>query len=135
MSHSVRVLIILFSFTFSITSWAGPRPKAPAGALVYSSLNKEGLIGTTEESPADNPADNIFHVSIDKPLCDGETVWLVYDLDGVEDHTQVSRGINDQISVGGYLVKKRRGWATQYERIDASWLKTGDNIIRFTLPD
>jgi RHS repeat-associated protein len=135
MLYSIRPFIVLCLSLFAITSMALPRPKAPAGTSIYTSPNKEGLIGVTEESPSDNPADNIFHISIEKALCDGETVWLVYDLDGVEDHTQVSRGINDQISVGGYLVKKRRGWATQRERIDASWLKSGDNVIRFTLPE
>src|SRR5438093_13556537 len=119
MLHFIRTFTILFLTVISLTNaLAGPRPK-PAIAHVYTSLNKEGLIGTTEESPADNPADNIFHVQIDQTLC-SESVWLEYELEGVEDHTAVSRSINDHRSIGGHLVKKRRGWAVQQERIDGS---------------
>lgn len=100
----------------------------------YSAGSQQGLIGVTEDSPVDNPADNIFHVAIDEPLLGMEQVWLVYELEGVGDHTGVARSINDQLAVGGYLVKKRRGWAQQRERLDARWLKQGDNVIRFTLP-
>src|SRR5690349_14480567 len=135
MLHFLRTFIIGSLTIISISSaWAGPRPKAPAATQVYKSLNKEGLIGATEESPADNPADNIFHVQIDQTLC-SESVWLEYELEGVEDHTAVSRSINDHRSIGGHLVKKRMGWAVQQERIDGSWLRQGDNIIRFTLPE
>lgn len=95
----------------------------------------EGLIGVTPESPIDNPADNIFHVRLKQALKGNEQAYLVYDLDGVEDHTAVSRSVNDQLSAGGYLVKKRKGWARQKERISIAWLKAGDNVIRFTLPE
>jgi hypothetical protein len=36
--------------------------------------------------------------------------------------------------VGGYLVKKRKDWAAQRELVNASWLRPGDNVVRFTLP-
>ncbi len=88
----------------------------------------------TEASPVDNPSDNIFHVAIPESLCGDERVWLVYDLDGVEDHRSVSRSINDQLAVGGYLIRKRNGWAQQREQISAQWLRQGDNVVRFTLP-
>lgn len=100
----------------------------------FPSQQQEGLIGITEVLPIDNPADNIFHIVIDTELCAEDKVWLVYELDGVQDHTAVSRSINDQFAIGGYLVKKRRGWALQREELNATWLKQGDNTIRFTLP-
>ena len=92
------------------------------------------MIGTNDRTPIDNPADNIFHVNIQEKLAGDEIVWLSYELDGVQDHTAVSRSINDQPATGGWLVKSRKGWATQSERIRAAWLKEGDNVIRFTLP-
>ncbi len=118
-----------------VAKTGGPSHPASNAVTVYSSAQHEGLIGITEESPIDNPVDNIFHIAINKPLSGTETVWLTYELEGVEDHTSISRSINDQLSVGGYLIKKRRGWATQREQISAAWLKQGDNIIRFTTPE
>src|SRR5258706_415975 len=135
MFHSIRTRLTILSVVISITSaWAGPGPKAPV-THTYISKNAEGLIGVTEESPSDNPADNIFHVQIDQAFCSEDNVWLENELDGVEDHTAVSRSINDHRAVGGHLVKKRRGWAAQSERIDGTWLRQGDNVIRFTLPE
>ncbi|HEU5145576.1 MAG TPA: SpvB/TcaC N-terminal domain-containing protein, partial [Chryseosolibacter sp.] len=113
-------------------------PDDPAKSLSvqhFSSPQTEGFIGVTDDAPIDNPADNIFHVQIDEPLCGEENVWLVYELDGVQDHTAVSRSVNDQVAVGGYLVRERHGWAVQRERLNAEWLKAGDNVIRFTLPE
>ena len=134
-----RFLLVLIALAF-----IADEPKANAAATVpgsssalrsYSAAQQEGLIGISEDIPLDNPADNIFHVDVTDALCGEERVWLVYDLEGVEDHASVSRSINDQLAVGGYLVKKRRGWATQRERIHGAWLKEGDNVIRFTMPE
>lgn len=134
MSHSTRIFFTASFVVFSLLiAWAGPRPKASV-IHVFNSRNTEGLIGTTEEFPSDNPGDNIFHVQIDQVICTEDNVWLEYELDGVEDHTSVARSINDHRAVGGHLVKKRRGWALQQERIDGTWLLPGDNVIRFTMP-
>lgn len=124
--------IILLNICFSVFSGDNP-PRASAKR--YQSPTQEGLIGVSELSPFDSPSDNIFHVSIQERIDEDQVVWLVYDLEGVADHSSVSRSINDQLSVGGYLVRKRGGWATQREQINASWLKKGDNVIRFTIPD
>lgn len=135
MSHSIRTFLAPFLlFILVASAWAGPRPKAPV-LRAYNSTNAEGLIGVTETSPADNPADNIFHVQIDQAFCSEDNLWLEYELEGVEDHTSVSRSINDHRAIGGRIVKKRRGWALQSERIDGTWLRKGDNVIRFTLPE
>lgn len=117
------------------------KEKAPAGAghdpvsRWHVSPQAEGRIGTTAESPVDDPTDNVFHVWLAEPVKAGEQVFLKYDLDGVEDHTAVARSINDELSVGGYFVKRRTGWAPQTEHLSAVWLKPGDNVIRFTLPE
>lgn len=124
----LTVGIINNAYSSEITDKTGPSKK------IYLSKNQVGQIGVSEQIPIDNPADNVFHINIDKPLRGNENVWLIYELEGVEDHNSVSRSINDQLAVGGYLVKKRSGWVKQRERINAAWLKSGDNVIRFTAP-
>jgi len=93
-----------------------------------------GRIGVDEENPLDNPTDNIFHVDISKEICGTEIAWLVYELNGVADHTGVARSINDQTAIGGYFVQHEDGWSVQRERVDIDWLNEGDNVVRFTVP-
>lgn len=100
----------------------------------YPSGQLQGLIGTTKDKPIDNPADNVFHVALDEKPKRNAEVWLTYELNGVQDHTAVSRSINDQIAIGGYLVQQTQGWKKQRERIHPDLLKQGDNVIRFALP-
>ncbi len=83
-----------------------PPASAPAAASAkialtqYSAGTREGLIGVTEAVPVDNPADNVFHVQVKEVPGRTDKVYLVYELSGVADHTAVSRGVNDQLSVG-----------------------------------
>src|SRR5687767_3147588 len=130
-SFTQKLSGLFFCLLFSATVFAGGNNPDSANKRIDSG-NPEGLIGTTAASPVDNPFDNVFHVRIGQPLKGNEQLFLVYELEGVQDHASVSRSINDQLSVGGYLVKKRKGWATQREPISAAWVKQGDNVIRFT---
>lgn len=99
------------------------------------SANTKGFIGYFDDKPLDNPIDNIFHLNIGDKLKGNETVWLEYELYGVEDYTGIAHSINDQLSVGGYMVKKSNEWKKQREQLHPSVLKQGDNIVRFTLPE
>jgi len=91
---------------------------------------------TSSRKPSVNRLqDNIFHVELIEKLPANKKVWLLYEVNGVQDHTSVSRSINNQLAVGGYLIKRSNGWTEQKELIDAKWLKKGDNVIRFTLPE
>lgn len=128
-------LACLLLLGLSNTLFGATAPGTKAASTFYNSGLQEGRIGVTEESPIDNPVDNIFHIALEEAPSHTGRVWLVYELEGVEDHTGVSRSINDQLAIGGYLVKKRAGWARQREQIDARWLKAGDNVIRFTIPE
>ncbi|HTI91719.1 MAG TPA: SpvB/TcaC N-terminal domain-containing protein [Puia sp.] len=131
-----------FGFLFTVLLFthiaAGKTPARKGGHAVvhrrYYARQEEGLIGCAMPGGADNPADNLFHVYLQAPLKGNERVWLTYDLDGVQDYAAVSRSVNDQLAAGGYFVKKRSGWERQRERVSASWLRQGDNVIRFTLP-
>jgi RHS repeat-associated protein len=130
------VLAIVISATYSVLAAGGPKAdNSASNTESFPSSNREGSIGVTEDVPFDNPVDNIFHINIETAFCADDKVWLVYELDGVEDHTGVARSINDQLAVGGYLIKKHRGWKVQRELVNPAWLKQGDNIVRFTMPE
>ncbi|MCK5169052.1 MAG: hypothetical protein KAQ75_04155, partial [Bacteroidales bacterium] len=101
----------------------------------FASSKTEGQIGITDEKPIDNPIDNIFHVNIDKELTGDETVWLEYELKGVLDFTGISRSINDQLAIGGYIVKQSKEWVEQKELLNPEDIKYGDNVVRFTIPE
>ncbi|MBO9202430.1 MULTISPECIES: SpvB/TcaC N-terminal domain-containing protein [Niastella] len=136
-SNSVRnISFSLIALAFgSISYGKTPTNDNHSAHRQYNSPQREGVIGMNATISIDNPADNSFHVYLPTALRGNERVWLKYELDGVQDYTAVSRSVNDQFAAGGYLVKKRQGWALQKERLSTSWLKKGDNIIRFTLPD
>ncbi|MFZ5562400.1 MAG: SpvB/TcaC N-terminal domain-containing protein [Pseudomonadota bacterium] len=101
----------------------------------YPASLSEGWIGTWPEQPSDNPADNQFTVALDLAPTAIKRAWLSYEVYGVQDHAAVSRSINDQLAVGGYLIQKSTAWSPQKEAINPAWLRSGDNTIRFTLPD
>ncbi|WP_258105033.1 SpvB/TcaC N-terminal domain-containing protein [Marinoscillum sp. MHG1-6] len=91
----------------------------------------EGLIGTTEEMPFDNPVDNIFHVRLDEEVCGNEKAYLVYEVNGVTEPGAVTKSVNDQYARGGYAGKVGTGWRKLSERLDLKDLRQGDNVIRF----
>jgi len=110
---------------------------APVGLSrsLYTASNLEtGYIGINAETNIDNPHDNTFHIILDGEIESGRQAWLEYDLYGVEDYTSVSRAINDQVAIGGAFVKLSQDWSVQREKIDASQLHKGDNIVRFSIP-
>lgn len=115
-----------------ITKEEIPVKKVDRIRVYKADYQKEGRIG--KFNGTDNPSDNVYHINIDTIL-PGESAWLEYELYGLEDFTSVSRGINDQISFGGLLVKKNQEWNPQKEEIKLSELKKGINIIRFTVPE
>jgi hypothetical protein len=101
----------------------------------YPSVQQEGIIGNHAGKLTDNPADNIFTVSIDKAFSSGDKVWLTYELSGVTDFTAVPHSINDRLAKGGYLVKQSDESTLQREQLNPAWLKQGENRITFSLPE
>ena len=112
-----------------------PEKEKEASGVYFATNINEAQIGISEDKPIDNPIDNVFHIKVEKGLTGKETVWLEYELKGIQDFTGISRSINDQLAVGGYLVKKTNEWIVQKELVNPDDLKFGDNIIRFTLPE
>jgi RHS repeat-associated protein len=102
-------------------------------AQIYSADLYYGIVGRST-SGVDDPSDNIFKVYINTPLSGDEEINLVYDLRGVTNHSGVARSINGSYSVGGYFVNPSRDWLRQEEKINASLLKEGENIIQFSIP-
>ncbi len=102
--------------------------------VTYHADIAQGLIGVNECSPSDNPEDNVFHIYLDERPLSQNSYWLSYELKGVQDHTAISRSINERQAVGGYLVKKSENWKLQKEEIRNSWLKQGKNTIQFSIP-
>lgn len=95
---------------------------------------KQGTIGKTSQNPTDDPDDNLFKFNIANDLPATATVFLTYDLYGVQDFNAVGRSINQRRATGGYLVKQQAGWSSQREQIDADWLKAGENHVLFSIP-
>lgn len=95
---------------------------------------EEGIIGVSEEFPYDSPVDNVFLVNLDDLPKEGETIWLNYEVYGVDGVSGVSSSLNSNSATGGYLVKTTKDWATIKEPIRLSTVKKGDNYIRFTIP-
>jgi len=108
-------------------------PLSPKSTIYKADLLK-GIIGISDSISVDNAFDNIFHITLDKQPTHKDEVWLIYDLNGISDHTAITRSINDRLAVGGYLVNKHNKWTTQKERLSYDWLRKGDNVLRFSLP-
>lgn len=115
---------------------ASHKPKtASRKPTIHKADLPHGIIGAAKALPVDDPYDNIFHIRLPEAPKAGDRVRLRYQLRGVQDHTALARGINDQTAVGSYLIRQSDQWSAQEEYIDANWLRAGDNVIRFRLPE
>ncbi|MGC3979163.1 MAG: hypothetical protein QM751_13620 [Paludibacteraceae bacterium] len=101
----------------------------------YLALQSVGVIGVQGNNTSDNPADNIFTVSLDRDLSSDDKVILCYTLTGVEDKSNVTYSINDYPAMGGYLIKKTDAASLQKVEINPRWLKRGFNRIQFSVPE
>lgn len=135
--------ILFFSLVFLVCLGNGSASENRNGPIgnnspaerYYTSSLIEGFIGMSEHSPFDNPSDNVFTVNIETLPLENEEVWLTYELYGISNFTGISRSINDQLSTGGYYATQSNSWQIQKEQLKNNWIKKGDNIIRFTLPE
>lgn len=101
----------------------------------YLASPARGIIGLYNGVTTDNPADNIFSITIDRELTAADRVWLNYKMKGISHHSGVSCSVNDRYAFGGYTVKTDT--ATQRQRVELhpAWLKKGQNQIRFGLAE
>ena len=139
MKYYIQILFLFISFSLSAnanSSFIDAIENNENNDLerYYPAQEQEGYIGIFEDKPLDSPTDNVFTISLDELPKANEEVWLTYELYGISNHTGISRSINDQLSVGGFMVTFHYGWQEQKEQLKTSWLEKGKNIIRFTLP-
>ena len=131
---TVMVLLFLVGFAKEFNS-VKKEDNNTAIERYYSSSQKEGHIGVFNEKTVDSPTDNVFTVTIDSLPANNEQAWLSYELYGITNHTGISRSINNQFSIGGYFATHSNTWQKQEEPLKKEWLRKGDNIVRFTLPE
>ncbi|MDH6252847.1 RHS repeat-associated protein [Chryseobacterium sp. H1D6B] len=100
---------------------------------VYSSKEKQGIIGTSSDKEEDRISDNFF--TVDVPSVNKNTgVYLEYDLFGLASHESVPRSVNRNVSIGGEIVVPNASWTHQKEEISTDLIKNGLNTILFTSP-
>lgn len=130
MKNLIKLIILLTTLQLQIKTLA-----AETATFTSKTDVKVGFIGIFDEKTIDNPSDNVFTVNLLNQPSSSDEVWLSYELFGLSNHSAVSRSINNQMSVGGQLVKiDNNDWTTQKEQVNARWLKKGENIVRFSIP-
>ena len=103
-----------------------------ADPITFDADMSYGWIGGSEDGGIDNPSDNIFRVMIDKELPADTRVWLEYEIHGVSSGHSVALIINDNTSIGGYLVSPTDSWVAHREELDRSSIQDGLNRIQFS---
>jgi RHS repeat-associated protein len=102
--------------------------------VMILSTQKAGIIGKYDGHQFDNPADNVFSISLERQPAPTDKVFLSYQLTGLSHYSGVSCSINDRLAMGGYLAKKSPETTLQRIQLNAQWLTQGDNRIQFSLP-
>src|SRR5690554_2511942 len=91
-----------------------------------------GIIGYDNESRSDDPADNLFTISVNKDELQGRTLQLSYEVYGIENTSGIARSINEHTATGGFFVQKSKEWKEVQETVSIHQLKQGLNHILFT---
>src|SRR5690554_753701 len=91
-----------------------------------------GIIGYDNESRSDDPADNLFTISVNKDELQGRTLQLSYEVYGIENTSGIARSINEHTATGGFFVQKSKEWKEVQETVSVHQLKQGLNHILFT---
>src|SRR5690554_3893655 len=91
-----------------------------------------GIIGYDNESRSDDPADNLFTISVNKDELQGRTLQLSYEVYGIENTSGIARSINEHTATGGFFVQKSKEWKEVQETVSVHQLKQGLNHIHFT---
>jgi len=99
------------------------------------SADKQGIIGYDENHTSDDPYDNLFSFTVDKNLLNNKEIRLSYDVFGIDNPSGISRSINENNAVGGYIIQKNNQWKTVEEVLVPEQLKSGLNHIMFTVPE
>jgi hypothetical protein len=99
---------------------------------VISAIEKQGIIGKSENFPIDDPMDNVFSFEMFSDVKTDKDIYLTYELFGLSDASQATKSVNSQLATGGLLVKTNKEWTAVEEKIDPSQLQKGKNHVFFT---
>ncbi len=134
------LIIVILLFTNNLTLSAGsasstnmePIDSTVANPKVFAADISNAWIGGSEEGTVDSPYDNIFRVTIDEPVTSDDRIMLHYEIQGVSNGNAVALIVNDNTSIGGYIISQSDEWVTHKEELDQSWIQQGVNRIQFS---
>ena len=104
-------------------------------ADIISALEKQGIIGKSENFPIDDPMDNVFSFEMFSDVKTNKDIYLSYELFGLSDASQATKSVNSQLATGGLLVKTNKEWTAVEEKLDPYQLQKGKNHVFFTTPE
>jgi RHS repeat-associated protein len=96
------------------------------------SIEKQGIIGKSENLPIDELTDNIFSFELKNEVKKDKDLYLEYELFGLADGSQAIKSINDQMATGGSIIKTTKEWTMVKEKVNPSDIQKGKNNIKFT---
>ena len=99
---------------------------------VISSIEKQGIVGKSENLPIDELTDNIFSFELKSEVKKDKDIYLEYELFGLADGSQAIKSINDQTATGGSIIKTTKEWTKVKEKVNPSDIQKGKNNIKFT---
>ena len=99
---------------------------------IINAIEKQGIIGKSENLPIDELTDNIFSFELKQEVKKDKDIYLEYELFGLADGSQVTKNINDALATGGSLIKTNKDWTKVRERVNPNEIQKGKNTIQFT---
>ncbi|QNR25670.1 SpvB/TcaC N-terminal domain-containing protein [Croceimicrobium hydrocarbonivorans] len=105
-------------------------------SFAVPALEDEALIGMELNMPLNDPQDDIFNFQLPRNFksADWSSVYLTYEVNGVEDGRSLAKSFNSNETFGERSLVKDDRWHQVREKIAASDLKEGLNYLRFTVP-
>ncbi|WP_421751121.1 SpvB/TcaC N-terminal domain-containing protein [Croceimicrobium sp.] len=105
-------------------------------SFAVPAMEDEALIGMELNMPLNDPQDDIFNFQLPKNFksADWSSVYLTYEVNGVEDGRSLAKSFNSNETFGERSLVKDDRWHQVREKIAASDLKEGLNYLRFTVP-
>jgi RHS repeat-associated protein len=101
-------------------------------ANIIPAIEKQGIIGKSENLPIDELTDNIFSFELKEDVKQEKEAYLEYELFGLADGSQATKSINDQLATGGNIIKSNKTWTKVRERLNPSDIQKGKNFVKFT---
>jgi RHS repeat-associated protein len=101
-------------------------------ANIIPAIEKQGIIGKSENLPIDELTDNIFSFELKEDVKQEKEAYLEYELFGLADGSQATKSINDQLATGGNIIKSNKTWTKVRERLNPADIQKGKNFVKFT---